>query len=183
MSQEHQPQNHERNEQAKHELESAAREKMEQLRQHEASPEQDQGQRIEAAREVIHKQEQAPEPKPAGETEHQSSATHHPLLPKLNFKDTMRSVQRHLSPAGRNFSKIIHTPVVEKTSEALEKTVARPSVTLGATWTALIVGGVFYFIARHYGYHLSGSELLFSFIVGGIIGLLGEGVFRAFKRR
>jgi hypothetical protein len=95
----------------------------------------------------------------------------------------MRSVQQHLSPASRNFSKFIHTPAVEKTSEALEQTVARPSVTLGATWTALIVGGLAYFVARHYGFHLSGSELLFSFIVGAIIGIVGEGVFRVFKRR
>jgi hypothetical protein len=182
MSQEHQPQHHERNEQAAHELESAAREQMERLRHHENSPEHDQERRAEAAREAIHHQEQAPEPQPAPETENHAPDSHRQLLPKLNFQDTMRSMQRHLSPASRTFSKIIHTPAVEKTSEALEQTVSRPSVTLGATWTALIVGGLAYLVARHYGYHLSGSELLFSFLVGGIIGILGEGLFRAFKR-
>ena len=52
----------------------------------------------------------------------------------------------------------------------LEKTVMRPSVTLGATWTALIVGVVFYWTARHYGFRLSGSEMILALIVGGLLG-------------
>jgi hypothetical protein len=60
--------------------------------------------------------------------------------------------------------------------------VARPSVAAGATWTALIVGAVFYFTARHYGYMLSGSELLFSFVAGAVIGLAVEGLWRSLHR-
>ncbi len=101
----------------------------------------------------------------------------------LNYSQTLASVQRKLSPVSRSFSKVIHTPAVEKTSEILENTVARPSLLLGTTWTALIVGSIFYLTAHHYGYALSGSELLFSFIVGAMIGLAIEGLFRAFKRR
>jgi hypothetical protein len=68
--------------------------------------------------------------------------------------------------------------VVEKTAEALEHNLARPSVLAGATWTALAVGSLFYAIARHYGFNLSGSELLFSFIVGALLGILFEGLWR-----
>ncbi len=65
----------------------------------------------------------------------------------------------------------------------MEKTVARPSLMLGTTWTALIVGSIFYLTARHYGFTLSGSELLFSFVVGALLGLVLEGLWQAFKRR
>jgi hypothetical protein len=94
----------------------------------------------------------------------------------------MAHLRRRLKPANRAFSQVIHTPVIEATSETLENTVARPSVLLGTVWTALIVGGIFYLTARFFGYSLSGSELLFSFIVGGLLGIVGEGVVRAIRR-
>ena len=92
-------------------------------------------------------------------------------------------MQRKLPEIGRALSRVIHTPAIEKTSEVLETTIARPSVMLGSTWTVLIVGTIFYLGARHYGYSLSGSELLFSFLVGALLGLVGEGLVLAFKRR
>jgi uncharacterized protein involved in copper resistance len=183
MSVERHHEHAERNEQATAELEAARREKLEQLRHSTESEPQDAEHRAEAAREIIHKHEQAPEP-----TDHHEAAPADPqpkpfLDHRLNYKQTLASLQRQLKPASRAFSQLIHTPAVEKTSEVLEKTVARPSVTLGATWTALIVGGVFYFTARHFGYALSGSELLFSFIVGAGIGLIIEGLWRASRGR
>lgn len=172
----------ERLEQARAELEAARQEKLEQLQRVETEPDNAE-QRAEAAREVINKQEQAPTPPPAPEATPRAPISWPRLNPKLNYAQTMASMQRQLSPLSRSFSKVIHAPIVEKTSEALENTVARPSLNVGATWTALIVGAVFYFTARHFGYTLSGSELLFSFIVGAALGLLGEGVWRALRRR
>lgn len=184
MSQEHHTEHLERSEQATAELEATRAEKLQELRDNlETTAEDSPDKRAEAAREIIHKHEQAPEPaKPeaqAAPVVPHSFALNH----KLNYTQTLRSIQRSLGPASRTFSKIIHTPAVEKTSEVLEKTVARPSVTVGATWTALIVGGIFYFTARAYGYALSGSELLFSFIVGAAIGLALEGFWQLVKRR
>lgn len=101
----------------------------------------------------------------------------------LNYRQTLGSVQRKLPELSRRFSTVIHAPAVEKTSEVLEATLARPSVLLGTTWTALLVGTSFYLVARHYGYALSGSELLFSFVVGALVGLTGEGLWRLIKRR
>jgi hypothetical protein len=141
--------------------------------------------RADAAREVIHKRE--PEPTPAPVTESEKSPVHaaftHVLNPKLNYAETVASIQRRLTPASRAFSKVIHAPAIEKSSEALEKTVARPSVTAGATWTALIIGSIFYFTARRYGYVLSGSEIELSFVVGAVLGLILEWVWRTFIRR
>jgi hypothetical protein len=100
-----------------------------------------------------------------------------------HYRETMNSLQRRLSPAGRKFSQFIHAPTIERASEALEKTVMRPSVTMGASVTALIIGGLFYFTARHYGFALSGSEFVLSVIVGGILGLVIELIWKLFTRR
>jgi hypothetical protein len=189
MSVEHQPKPTESNERATAELEAARAEKYKELRQNlETSAEDDPDRRAEAARkarDVINKKpETAPEPEPAPAAEKPKGTITIPFINhQLNYAQTLASIQRKLSPASRTFSKVIHTPAVEKTSEALEKTVARPSVTLGASWTALIVGGIFYLTARTYGYQLSGSELLFSFIVGAVLGLVLEGLWRLIKRR
>jgi hypothetical protein len=159
-------------------------EKLEELKNTpETSGEDHQEKRAEAAREIINKQEVAPEPAPAAETQSKPAFSIPFLNHKLNYAQTLASVQRKLSPVSRSFSKVIHTPIVEKTSQALENTVARPSVTFGATWTALIVGAIFYFTARAYGYALSGSEMIFSFVVGAILGLVLEGLWRTLKRR
>jgi hypothetical protein len=92
-------------------------------------------------------------------------------------------MQRKLPTLSRYLSQIIHSPALEKTGEILETTIARPSVLLGSTWTALVVGTIFYVTARRYGYALSGSELLFSLIVGGLLGLAGERLWRLITRR
>lgn len=138
--------------------------------------------RAEAAREIIHRHEQTPEPV---EREAAPARHHLPQLlnPRLNYEQTLASVQRRLKPLSRGFSKLIHTPAIERTSDAVGSTIARPSVAAGSTWTALVVGLVFYFTARRYGYTLSGSELLISLVVGALLGLVLEGAWRAARRR
>ncbi|HEY2003598.1 MAG TPA: hypothetical protein VGH44_00595 [Candidatus Saccharimonadia bacterium] len=182
MSVEHHHERTEHHEHQDHELEQAGREKLEELSHRPELAPDDAEHRAEAAREILHRHEQAPEePKPAAETQPQTPRTLH-LDYKLNYAQTVSAMQRRLTPVSRSFSKFIHAPAVEKTSEILERTVARPSVAAGATWTALIVGAVFYFTARHYGYMLSGSELLFSFVAGAVIGLAVEGLWRSLHR-
>lgn len=180
MSAEHTPEHRGGPEQSSAELETAAREQLENLRHHEAQEADNPDRRAEAAREVIHRQEQqpAPEQPPAAETHHKPRHLQHILDPRLNYAHTLASLQRRLKPAQRAFSKVIHAPVVERTSEALEKTVARPSVTAGAGWTAFVVGLIFYLTARRYGYSLSGSEIVLSFFVGGLLGFVLEWLWR-----
>jgi len=167
------------------ELEGARAERLAELREQaaETDPQGRPEQRAERAREVIGRQEIMPRPEDGNRGESAPADPVRTFLDhRLNYAQTLASVQRRLKPASRSFSKVIHAPVVEKASEVLETTVARPSVMLGTTWTALIVGTLFYFTARHYGYALSGSELLFSFIVGAVIGLTLEGLWRLLKR-
>lgn len=184
MSVEHQPSSHETHEQAKAELEALGRERMQELLagSPEAAPEH-QDQRAEAARETIHGQEAEPEPAPAAEAAPAAPVFTARLDALVNYTNTLQSVQRRLSPVGRSFSHLIHNSAVERTSEALENTVMRPSVVTGALWSAAIVGLVFYIVARHYGYVLSGSEMLVSLVVGGLIGGALEAFSRAVRGR
>lgn len=163
------------------ELEQAAKERLEQLRQGAENAEHDQEKRAEAAREKI--ELHTADPAPAAEKESAPSRPAALLDPILNYKDTLKSLQSRLKPAGRRFSQVIHQPTVEKVSDALGKTVMRPSVSLGAVATAVIVESFFYFTARHYGYVLSGSEVLLALLVGGLIGLFLEGVLKGARRR
>jgi histone H3/H4 len=166
------------------EIESAAQERLQELA--EKSPEQtaeNQSERAEQAREVLAQHEQTPEPAATADRETPTSNLAATLDRVLNYKQTMASVQRRLSPASRRFSKVIHNKAVESTSEALEKTIMRPSVTLGATWTALIVGSIFYLTAHYYGYRLSGFEMLGALIIGGIIGITLELIFRPVHKK
>jgi hypothetical protein len=182
MSVEHQPQPTESNETAKAELAAIAKERLEELQTTPEAGAEHQEKRAEAAREVINKHEDAPEPAPVAEAAPKPTFAAR-LDHALNYRQTLASVQHKLRPASRAFSQVIHTPIVEKTSEALEKTVMRPSVVLGALWSALIVGSIFYFFARHYGFNLSGSEMLLALVGGALLGLLLEGVSRLLRRR
>jgi hypothetical protein len=183
MSVEHQPRPSESHERSS-ELQKAAKERLEELASNPENKVEHPEQRAEAAREVIAAQELAPEP-PAEQEQAapQPSGFVARLDHALNYKHTMASVQRKLTPVSRNFSKLIHTPAVEKTSEALESTVMRPSIVAGATWSAAIVGLVFYVVARTYGWTLSGSEMLAALLAGAVLGLAIEAISRSLRRR
>lgn len=89
-----------------------------------------------------------------------------------SYKQHMKQLQTELTPAQRTFSKVIHNPIIEKTSDALGSTIARPNAILsGAMVAFFLVLGV-YVVSKFYGYTLSGFESIGAFIVGWILGLL-----------
>lgn len=88
------------------------------------------------------------------------------------YKRTMKQVQSELSAPSRAFSKVIHVKAVEKTSEALESTVARPNAILAGAISAFIFTLAIYLVAKNFGYRLSGFETIGGFILGWIIGIL-----------
>ena len=90
-----------------------------------------------------------------------------------SYRKTMKKMQSELSPASRTFSKVIHNPAVEKASEAVGSTVARPNLIIAGALGA-ISSVIVYFIARHYGYVLSGSETIILFGCGWVIGAIIE---------
>lgn len=89
-----------------------------------------------------------------------------------NYQRTMKQVQTELSTPSRAFSKVIHIKAIEKTSEALESTIARPNAILAGAFSAFIFTLAIYLIAKHFGYRLSGFETIGGFIIGWIVGIL-----------
>lgn len=94
------------------------------------------------------------------------------------FTHVMDSTRSHMSPAARTFSKVIHTPIVEKASEVASKTIVRPNAILSGSVSAFILVLAVLLIARYYGYPLSGSETIIAFVAGWLIGMLYD-LFRA----
>jgi len=93
-----------------------------------------------------------------------------PKTKKSAYKKTMQEVERHMSPAQRSFSHFIHHPAVEKTSEVVGNTVARPNAILAGSVFAFLFTLTIYVIASKYGYPLSGAETIASFAAGWLIG-------------
>jgi len=89
-----------------------------------------------------------------------------------SFKRNMTHVQNQLPLPSRVFSKVIHNKTIEKTSDFIGATVARPDAVLaGAVVAFILVLGV-YIVAKSLGYVLSGFETIGAFIVGWALGLL-----------
>lgn len=91
---------------------------------------------------------------------------------KASFNLTMKDAQSHMSAPSRTFSKVIHNKAIEKTSETVGSTVARPNAILAGSMSAFILTLVIYLIAKYYGYPLSGFETIAAFAIGWAVGLL-----------
>lgn len=93
---------------------------------------------------------------------------------KTNLDRTMTHIRKDMSPASRTFSKVIHNPIVEKTSDVVGNTVARPNLILAGALGTLILCSIVYLTARKYGYVLSGFEAIGTFLLGWGIGAIIE---------
>lgn len=89
-----------------------------------------------------------------------------------SFKKHMAQVQSEMPAPQRAFSKLIHSPVVEKTSEFVAATIARPNAILSGAVVAFFLVLAVYLIAKNLGYVLSGFETIGAFILGWVIGIL-----------
>ncbi len=89
-----------------------------------------------------------------------------------SFRKQMNNIAPHLSKNEQAFSKVIHTKAVEKTSDTLSKTIARPNALLAGSVTAFLAVTLVYVLAKYYGYSLSGFETIAAFIFGWSIGLI-----------
>ncbi len=89
-----------------------------------------------------------------------------------SYEKQLKTLQAELPPTQRAFSKVIHNPIVEKTSEVVGSTVARPNAILAGAVVAFFAVLTVYLIAKHFGYVLSGFETIGAFIVGWVLGIL-----------
>lgn len=90
---------------------------------------------------------------------------------EASFKKRIEQTQKHLSPTSRTFSKVIHAKPIEKASDAIGSTVARPNAILAGAVTAFFLVLAVYLTAKTLGYVLSGFETIAAFIVGWVLGI------------
>jgi flagellar biosynthesis/type III secretory pathway protein FliH len=91
---------------------------------------------------------------------------------KASYTHHMKKLQEELPAVQRGFSKLIHNPAVEKSSEVIGSTIARPNAILAGAVVAFFSVLIVYLTAKHYGYVLSGFETIGAFIVGWVLGIL-----------
>lgn len=89
-----------------------------------------------------------------------------------SFDKTMQHTRTQMSAPARAFSKIIHAPAVEKVSDLLGSTVARPDAVLSGSVTALLLTLALYLTARYMGFELPGSVTVAAFVVGWLLGVV-----------
>lgn len=129
--------------------------------------------RVEANKEALmNKERGGAEKKTGGEPSAAPTGKATQKQKDAEYKKTLKSIQSEMTPQARTFSKVIHNPAVEKTSEVVGKTIARPTSILSGSLTAFILVTCVYLIANIYGYALSGSETIIAFILGWAIGLI-----------
>ena len=110
-------------------------------------------------------------------TQDRSMTKRGPVSKKLREKSyahTMKQIQNELPLQEKVFSKIIHNKVVEKTSDVIGDTIARPNILLAGAFSSFFLTLVLYIIARTIGFRLSGSETIIAFIIGWCIGAMFE---------
>lgn len=126
----------------------------------------------EAAEKAAELEKKAPEKQAAPLERRRDTPAQRRAKAKASYKKTMKETQAQLSAPSRAFSKTIHNPVVERTSEVVGSTVARPNAILAGSLSAFVLTLAIYLVAKYYGYPLSGFETIAAFILGWAIGLL-----------
>lgn len=91
---------------------------------------------------------------------------------EAGFQKTMQEVRTEMSTPSRAFSKVIHNKAIEKASDVVGNSVARPNAILSGAIAAFILTLGVYLLAKNLGYPLSGFETIGAFILGWILGLI-----------
>lgn len=119
----------------------------------------------------------------SNETSHQKPSYHHNgPYHEHSGSQAIKRVQKHLKPAERRFSKVIHNPKVEIVSDITGSTIARPSGLLYGGLFSLLSSLALYLLSRHYGYEYSYFVGILFFVGGFVFGLLIESLLRIFKK-
>lgn len=140
--------------------------------------------RHEAIKEALFSKEQGKERRSHQADRH--NAAHHIVTKndrEVSFDQTMTDVRKHLPRSTRAFSKFIHIPDVERASDMLGETIARPHAILAGGVTGFIVVLGLYLYAKYAGFALRGSETIVAFALGWLLGILFDFLKALFTRR
>ena len=89
-----------------------------------------------------------------------------------SYTKTLKQIQSELPSGSRLFSKITHNKFIEKTSDIVGNTVARPNAMLSGAIVAFVMTLLTYTVAKSIGYALSGFETIGAFLIGWLIGII-----------
>lgn len=98
------------------------------------------------------------------------------------YKRLLKKTSTHLSKPEKTFSKVIHRPIVEKTSEIAGKTVARPSGILFGGIAAFIATVFLLIVSKRAGFTYNYLFFFLVFIGGYFAGLFVELIYRLIKK-
>lgn len=100
-----------------------------------------------------------------------------------SFHSQMNHVRDHMTPGEKLYSRFMHTKAVEKASDFIGSTIARPNAMLTGSIFAFISVTILYFTANHFGIQLSGFETIGTFILGWFVGIIYDYASVAFRKR
>lgn len=170
--------NSERESPLKEDLEKLGAERREALReQHERAGERSRENLDETRQEALEKAQSIEKHERSPQTKHERSSggQHDKPIGRIereaSFNATMEEIRTHMSPSSRTFSRAIHNKTVEKLSDSIGDTIARPNAILSGAVLAFILTLAVYLVAKNIGYSLSGFETIASFIIGWILGI------------
>jgi hypothetical protein len=112
----------------------------------------------------------------------------HPLIASLQLKTAawsrqMTRTRKRLNPLDRAASKLIHSPIVDKPSEFIGKTIARPQGMLWGSVVAFIGTSVLLWTTNYYGYRFNYLLVILLFLGGSLLGAAIEGLNYAFRKK
>lgn len=87
------------------------------------------------------------------------------------FRTIMAHVYRDVSKFDHVMSRVVHRPAVERMSDLIGATIARPSGLVGAALCGSLGLLLIYLTAKNIGFSLSGSEMPLLLITGFLFGL------------
>lgn len=95
----------------------------------------------------------------------------------------LKQLRKQLPVSDRLFSRVIHQPIIDNTSELAGKTVGRPSGLLSGGIFAFVGSSVVLYIDKHYGYRYNFLLWAICFVGGFVVGLLLEAFIKLIAHR
>ena len=119
----------------------------------------------------------------AGEQQNASPAYVQKELQDISYERTLRRIRRRLNPAERSFSRFVHLPVVEVTSDVFGKTIARPSALLYGGVFALIGSGLLLMTASRNGFEYNYLMIVLLYVLGMVTSYVVDFAAYLWKKR
>jgi hypothetical protein len=104
-------------------------------------------------------------------------------LKAMAFSRAMTRARKKLSAPSRAFSKVAHSSIVDKPSEFIGKTIARPAAMMWGAVFAFVGTSTLLWITKHYGYEYNYLLVVLLFVAGAILGTALEGLTYLLRKR